>query len=362
MGSEATATAFSEGNLASVSSDGVVRISNTLTSELLCELEWPGHSINAIAFGAGGQIASASEEAIRIWDPLTRQELRTITTPVLTNVSCTSDRNKHMVFSKSGDYICVIHDRITASRYAWRDGSLVDRLSFPPPTQEHLYHVMAISPSGDWLALSDRHAVQQYSWEVPLKPSKTIPHADEVSLLAFSPDETLLATARARDIAIWDLETCSVAHKFNTDFNTMLSKTMIVSQLEVIFGMRGGTIVRWFLNSDIEPWTMVAHSDAVSSLVFSKAQNVFVSGSYDGSVKSWDSLMMSPKEEMVGGHKLTRYFPLVFMLHGTILITRNFNEAFVWDTKKGILIQSLGIYNGQIAISDAGTLSCTAPA
>jgi WD40 repeat protein len=337
------------GILATSTYDGTIQVWDPVPSQLLFQIEWEGVLINAIAWGAEGQLAASSDLQIRIWDLKTHRLLQTIDTGVPPDEAPPSLINSGMVFSEPEDFLCVVNNYNKASRYDWRDGSVVDSINLPlvgngsGPRPE-----LALSQNGRYFAISQDFVIEIFDWETPEGCCRSLSQAESgwrTRCMAFSLDCRVLAAATLYTITLWDLETGQEIYRIEVP-DPLVASAMVFSRTELIVGDLDGALLFWDTKTRGEPRLVLSHGSAVNSVAFANILDAIASGSDDGTVKVWDRTAISS----LGLGKLTKPKALAVGYNSEILFSFQQSEMTVWDAQTCAAIQHFDCF--QFAVSE----------
>lgn len=113
-------------------------------------------------------------------------------------------------------------------------------------------------------------------------------HAEYVSSVALSTDVRWAASGSSdKKIKIWDVETLSCKH-------TLIGHTGDIRSMLFLDGKRLGsassdcTVIVWNFKTGARLHTLSGHIACVSSLVFLPESDLLISGSYDGTIRTWN--------------------------------------------------------------------------
>jgi WD40 repeat protein len=152
--------------------------------------------------------------------------------------------------------------------------------------------LIAFSKMGDRLATwSPNEGVTIYETRTTLKKPVTVrlPSTDSFSLVAFSPDLSVLATGGANGrVQLFDTRNGSLFRQLDGDAGAVLAITFSNDSLRLAAGYADNTVKIWKTTSVGEPIILRAHTAPVQALAFSDDGKRLATGSWDASVKIWD--------------------------------------------------------------------------
>ncbi len=226
---------------------GQVKVWDAATGQPLWELKHP-QMVNSVAFSPDGKMLASgcSDWAVRLWDPATGKEVRTIMPG--------EGRNHPFVeavaFSPDGKHVASVGDTDTVAVWETATGKDVwhsEGKGLDPPGRG--VFAVAFSPDGKRLATGRENGTVKV-WDA--KTGKPLPmlqgHQGAVHGVAFSPDGMLLATASD-----------------------------------------DGTVRLWYPPTGQEVRRYQGHTSAVRGVAFSPDGRQLVSASFDRTVKVWNA-------------------------------------------------------------------------
>ncbi|KAI0404955.1 hypothetical protein F4802DRAFT_564902 [Xylaria palmicola] len=244
------------GLLASCSDDCTVRIWDTETGGMLSELSTSWDRGRSISFSPDGlRLACGSGEHVRLWKA------------VPSTLAVKSYEEEHVFRGHS--------DKVTAIHFS-RDGRHI--LSSSTDETLRIWQVDRLD-----FGVAAKHAIES-------SEAQSKRHNCSVSIIAFSPDGTTVASASyGGDIILWDvdkgtpLRTLARGHTrvirsltFSRDGNTLLS------------GSSDDTIGIWNLRAGKMVCRLKGHTDWVRNAIVSPNGHVVASASDDDTVRVWD--------------------------------------------------------------------------
>jgi WD40 repeat protein len=211
-------------------------------------LNFPGsrHAETRVAFSPDGTHLVTADDALRVWDTATWQEVRRPSLPVFAT---------SLAFSPDGTRLAV--------------GTVVGGSLFaggPPPET-----VVYVLESGTFTVL---HTLRG--------------HRSLVEGVAFSPDGTRLATAAGLVIEVWDLSTGQPSFPLKGHTAPATGVAFHPKGSRLVSAGRDGCVRLWDLLTGQEILTLKGHTGAVWALAFNREGSRLVSSSEDGTVKVWD--------------------------------------------------------------------------
>ncbi|MBV6457599.1 MAG: hypothetical protein HONBIEJF_00713 [Fimbriimonadaceae bacterium] len=157
-----------------------------------------------------------------------------------------------------------------------------------------------------------------------------------ITSVAFAPNDTAFVTAAPSDcIRIWDVNTSIPRQVIGTSTGTIACSP----DGKLIASAYFSSVKLWNSESGSHQDTFHVHSEAVTSLVFSRDGNTVISGSQDNSVKIWDTQTGSTLTTMVG-HSADVNCVAISDDNQTIASGSSDGTVKLWDKNTGFLVHS----------------------
>ncbi len=303
--------------------DGIVRLWDAQTGELLHNLLGHSDRINCIAFSPDGKrLASASADTtVKIWDPLAGTEDSSYSQHVLGVVG--------LVFHPQQSEICTVSEDCTIR--IWNPTDRKDRLIIQTQLEARLIHCVAFSPDGSriaaafgangfqiWNAMSgeslarEKEPVSQLAFSQDgeglilagsgpergirrwnSKSGEITPlasHSSDISTAAFSSDGRWLATGDkvASSIKLWDLSSGKQLREFNGHWEGIHGLAFGPENTKLVSASLDGTVKVWNVSIDPQVTTCIGHHSNVISLAFNSNGDVLASGGQDYAGRLWN--------------------------------------------------------------------------
>ncbi|HUE73801.1 MAG TPA: protein kinase [Pirellulaceae bacterium] len=299
---EFNAVAFSPDGerLASAGGDGMVKIWNSKTGDLLQTFRAHSGSVVCVVFHPhGNHLATAGADLqVKVWDLTTGQEL--------------FRRPCHAVRSLGGAYTVAFRPPDGRLLAAGNEGvvTLWDWENDRPsnPWQEYELHALPVAFSPDGRRLATGGAAQQLQrlWDVETgELLRTLPaHTLPVSALAFSPDGGRLASASLdRSVAVYDTTSGELLSTFLHTGN-VLCVAFSPSGRRLASAGEDKIVRVWDAATGREVLGLRGHAEECKCLAFSPDPEGWrlASASPDGTIRIWDA---SPLRANEGQESLT---------------------------------------------------------
>jgi len=318
----ATALAFSQDGklLASGHDDGMLRLWNTTSGDLVAEWEADAEEVSAIAFRSSkNQLATAGEDRlIHVWDIGSKKRLYSL--------AGHSDRIPALCWQPGGELLVSAGWDTTA------------RVWCPPKTDPLMLlnshadqvHTLAYSSDGRLLACADSDFTI-HVWSEPLQGKVQFVlqgHTEEVRALAFSHDGSRLASAGAdRIVHLWDMKTGQLLAGPNPRARHgigLLNGTGLVSTA-------GMSIQAWELENAKPAWA--PEGESVLSIATSPDARRLAVGSHGPEVKIWDAT--TRKHEASLTHTRGPIVNLTFSPDSKHLASASVSDGLIWVWRMG---------------------------
>jgi eukaryotic-like serine/threonine-protein kinase len=367
--SAVSAIAFSPdgGSLASASHDGIVRLWNVRTGQVVRALAGHADVVYGLAYSPDGHaLATASwDRTVKVWDPQSGREHFTCRghTEAVWRVAYSSDA-RYLASLSSGTV--KIWDAQTGAelRTLGRIGGL-NRYG------------MAFSPEGSQLAVTTHHpAVTIWNPTTGAEGKVFGGHTSVPKNVAFSPDGKLLASG-AGDIArtepgevcVWEAETAREVWRLRGHTDPIYGVVFSPDGRRLVSASQDHTVKIWDPQSGREVLTLRAHSDTVRAVAFSPDGWCLATACADGTIKLWDATPWADdppahKVQTLAGHGAA-VFVTAFHPDGQRLAALSDNETIrTWDLEHGRELEELRVSRGPqlyaLALSPDGKLLATA--
>ncbi|RKU12209.1 hypothetical protein C6501_11250 [Candidatus Poribacteria bacterium] len=247
-------------------------------------------SIGMVMFnpaGFGARFSGGGPENFQIWNLATGEKLSFLQQKINIESSAAA-------FSPDNNILAVCgHEKIKG----WHLNSGIEL--FQLDTKKLMFRgKLVFSPDGKKLAVTNFHRNSQV-WDIATQRDITLPNAEEVNALAFSPDSSILAIVSKDGIYLWKfsdefIEIPAKLHGFRNVLTFSPDGSILVGS-----GMEGWStpIKLWDVKTGKSMGILSGHTESVEALVFSHDGKILASGSEDGTVLLWDWEKISAKRK-----------------------------------------------------------------
>jgi WD40 repeat protein/serine/threonine protein kinase len=270
--------------LASAGGDGVVRIRNSRTGEVVQEIPAHKKAACSVAFHPGGRhlASSGADGLVKVWDLATTQEVFGGRCDALRKfaaaytVAFSPPDGRHLAAGSGG----------TVTLWDWKNRQPLHTFT----GHGHNSIPVAFSHDGRQLATGGGRQGQSI-WDTETgKLLRTWPaHHLVISALAFSPDGGRLATASVdRSVKLWDTTTGELVQNFLHTGN-VLGVAFSLDGRRLASTGEDKTVRIWDVTTGREVLGLRGHTDSCGCVVFSPDGRRLASASLDGTIRVWDA-------------------------------------------------------------------------
>jgi WD40 repeat protein/tRNA A-37 threonylcarbamoyl transferase component Bud32 len=335
----AYAVAFSPDGrlLASAGHDRTLRVWDPVTGQELCTLTGHADVAYDVAFSPDGRLLASAgwDGAVKLWDLSARRELRTL--------SGHTQRAHRLAFRPDGRQLASLGTDDQVLVWDLADGKVVARFREP---DQGLYRV-AYSPDGSRLAITATGGLHLWDPAAGRVLLRVEVGSLYVKCVAFSPDGRLLATGEG-DLAygdpgrvrLWDAEDGMLLCTLDGHTEAVFGIAFSPDGSRLFSASQDKTVKVWDIATHQEALTLRGHTDTVRGLALSPDGHRLATAGADGSVRVWDATPGDPGRHPAELHSLEGHtdavFGVAFSPDGRqVASVSHHSKVRVWDAATG---------------------------
>ncbi len=204
-------------------------------------------------------------------------------------------------------------------------------------------NALALSPSGNQLAVASGNFVQIFDTESRQPVRLLSGHEDRVESVAFSPDGHFLVSAgKDRRILLWDLSTGDIQQTYQGHTDTINTVAFSPDGKILASGGSDRLVILWDVSTGGRIQTMSEHTAAVNQVAFSPGGDILASASSDTSVILWDAHTGDVLHKLSGHQGAVT--SLAFSPVGDMLVSGSEDRTIaVWAVSSGKKLRTLPV-------------------
>ena len=313
LGVKMVSVSFDNMRIASVSTDGVVRVWDTNNGELKVTLQ-SSDSFSSVGWLSDGRVITGSR-SVTIWDPLTGSPEQTL--PECSGpVAVSPDGATALVRHPNSDTIIVLDTT-----------SWTEKLRFIPRFEKTHYGEAACLSDALILCpgaqVIDMAGGERFMIQASTSPSICI---------AISPDGQWIASGQLMRSGFMNLVT-GTSRLFTTRSGTSVQVVSLAfSPDSKHIAGSDDFIYIWDLETGEEICRLIGHTRRAEAVTFSRDGRLVISGSKDGTIRIWDWRLGC--NERVTGNK-PEISRLAFSPDGTSVISGSRDATILWEARSG---------------------------
>jgi WD40 repeat protein/serine/threonine protein kinase len=191
---------------------------------------------------------------------------------------------------------------------------------------------VALAPDGNLLAIASVTGRAVHLWDLAARCERaTLPHEEDVTAVAFSPDGMLLASGcRDGSIRLWDMASRREMNVFRGHAQLLGSVVFSPDGLTLASGGFDGRVRLWDIATQSPIASFDAHKAPVFCMSFSADGKTLASGGADSTVQLWDTVSRQRQATLRGQRTVVR--SAAFSPDGKTLATGSGDGAIrLWD-------------------------------
>ena len=327
--------------IASGSEDGTAKIWDAATGkELLTLKASTNRGVNGVDFSPDGKtLATAdADSTARIWDVATGKELMTL--------NGHTDRVQCVDFSPDGTRLATASNDHTVR--IWDVATGKQLLMLTEENDGEIYWV-TFNSTGTRVATAIQKDNEGWASVWNIETGEKLFTVDQgtsrIAAAAFSPDDSILATASADQTAkLWDAHNGNRIKTFYGHSEALTNVKFSPDGTKLATASWDRSAIIWNVATGQEILTLNGHTRDVNTVAFNPAGNLLVTASSDKTIRVWNVAASHEYQTFVNGPKVDfiKGAELAYSPDGTKLVAANSDlEPKVWDLKTGDVLFTL---------------------
>ncbi len=336
--------------LISGSDDGLVKLWDAFSGQLVRDLTGHSDSVRCVSFSPDGNLiaSSSADNRIILWEAATGR--------IVHILNGHSQSVEHVAFSPDGSLIAssglddqVILWNAISGKSAGKFWSLLDCRS------------VEFDPHGQRIVAADGASITVQDLQGNRQPLRLQSHSGSILDVAFSPHGTFVASGgRDQQVIIWDPNVGVRKHTLKGHSDTITSLAFNPNGSRLATSSLDQTARIWSPSGSVEIMKLRGHLDAINDVAFSPDGSRIATASKDRTVKVWNTSEQVPRAMGI----VSSIKSIAINKNGESAVTSSMDGSIkLWNIERGTYVRVANLHSNGVqgvTYSPDGSLIATA--